>query len=189
MIKKIDARNQAKAYRSNLGNRDAEYFSIKICNTFMSMEEYREADVLYMYKSVNNEVDVDYIVQRALEAGKTVALPRVCKNQILFYKITDDSDLMYGYMGIPEPPANPYNLVDVRDGLIIVPGLAFDTNCCRAGYGGGFYDRFLAAHPELIKVGVAYDAQIFDELSVEEHDIKVDMVITENRVLYQPVDL
>ena len=57
MIKKIDARNQAKAYRSNLGNRDAEYFSLKICNTFMSMEEYREADVLYMYKSVNNEVE------------------------------------------------------------------------------------------------------------------------------------
>ncbi len=187
MISKNDARDKARKYRSELSARDSDKFSMKICDTFMSMDEFKEADVLYVYKSVNNEVDVDYLVKKALEAGKTVALPKVNGKNILFYKITDDADLIYGYMGIPEPVANPYNLVEVNDGVILVPGLAFDADCGRAGYGGGFYDKFLSGHPELIKIGVAYDAQVFDELETEGHDIKVDMVITENRVFRKAV--
>lgn len=184
MITKKEARERSKEYRRNLDMKEADRYSLKICETLMTMYEYEQADVIYVYKSVNNEVDMDYLIRKALAQGKTVALPKVCDKQILFYKITDDSDLVYGYMGIPEPAANPYNLTDADDGLIIVPGLAFDTACNRTGYGGGFYDRFLAEHPGLIKAGVAYDAQIYDGIETDDFDIKVDMIISEKRVYH-----
>ena len=173
MITKKEARNKSKEYRRNLDIKEADFYSLGICEKLMSMYEYEQADVIYVYKSVNNEVDMDYLIKKALAAGKKVALPRVCDGHILFYRITDDSDLVYGYMGIPEPAANPYNLTDTDEGLIIVPGLAFDTGCNRTGYGGGFYDKFLAKHPGLTKVGVAYDAQIYDAVEADEYDIKV----------------
>ena len=173
MITKKEARNKSKEYRRNLDIKEADFYSLGICEKIMSMYEYEQADV-----------DMDYLIKKALAAGKKVALPRGCDGHILFYRITDDSDLVYGYMGIPEPAANPYNLTDTDEGLIIVPGLAFDTGCNRTGYGGGFYDKFLAKHSGLIKVGVAYDAQIYDAVEADEYDIKVDMIISEKRVYH-----
>ena len=190
MINKKAARDKSRKYRSELTAKQAELFSSRICDTFVSMEVFKDADTIYVYKSVNNEVNVDYIINKAYETGKTVAIPRVNGKDMLFYKITDNSELIRGYMGIPEPVDNPNNLIDENiNGVIIVPGLAFDENCQRTGYGGGFYDRFLVKHPGLVKVGVAYDAQIYNELETDEHDINVDMIITENRVLHRFVVL
>ncbi len=117
MITKKEARDKSKEYRRNLDMKEADRNSFKICERLMAMYEYEQADVIYVYKSVNNEVDMDYLIKKALASGKKVALPRVCDKHILFYRITDDSDLVYGYMGIPEPVANPYNLTDTDEGL------------------------------------------------------------------------
>ena len=73
MITKKEARNKSKEYRRNLDIKEADFYSLGICEKLMSMYEYEQADVIYVYKSVNNEVDMDYLIKKALAAGKKVA--------------------------------------------------------------------------------------------------------------------
>ncbi|MCM1309309.1 MAG: 5-formyltetrahydrofolate cyclo-ligase [Butyrivibrio sp.] len=182
MISKNEAREKVKKFRNNLSDRDAELMSGRIAGFITDMEEFKNAETVYIYKSINNEVDTDSIITAALEAGKTVALPRVSGGSMNFYRIASMEDLFFGYMGILEPSDNPYNLVNTDNGIAIVPGLAFDTSCNRVGYGGGYYDRFLEKHPSLITVGIAYNVQIFEDIETDENDIPLDMVVTDKGV-------
>ena len=69
---------------------------------------------------------------------------------------------------------------------MILPGVAFDKDCHRIGYGGGFYDRYLAAHPKLKKIALAFSFQIFEEVAWEEFDISPEMIITEDNIYGKP---
>ena len=183
MITKKEAREKVKKIRSEMPAKSADSKTSSVIEKLYELPEFKNEDVLYLYKSVNNEIETEKIIQDGLEYGKIVAIPKVCGKNISFYRISYEEDLDFGYMGIPEPAANPYKMVDTDEGIIIVPGLAFDEKKNRTGYGGGFYDRFLSKHPNLFKVGVAYDEQIFDELETGELDITMDVVITDKRVI------
>ena len=187
MISKDEARKKVKKFRDNLSGRDAELMSGQIAGLIIGLEDFERAETVYIYKSINNEVDTDKIITAALEAGKTVALPRVSGGSMNFYRIASMEDLFFGYMGILEPTDNPYNLVNTDEGIAIVPGLAFDTMCNRVGYGGGYYDRFLEKHPGLTTIGAAYDVQVFDGIETEENDIPLDMVVTDKGAYYRPL--
>lgn len=189
MISKDEAREKVKKFRNNLSDRDAELMSARIAELVIGMEEFQKAETVYIYKSINNEVDTDKIITTALALGKTVALPRVSGGNMNFYRIASIEDLFFGYMGILEPSDNPYNLVNTDNGIAIVPGLAFDTMCSRVGYGGGYYDRFLEKHPSLITMGVAYNVQVFEDIETDENDVPLDMVITDKGVYYRPMTL
>lgn len=189
MTSKTEARDKIKKFRNHLSDRDAELMSRRIAQFVTGMEEFEKAETVYIYKSINNEVDTDQIITAALEMGKTVALPRVGSDNMNFYRIASMEDLFFGYMGILEPTDNPYNLVNTDDGIAIVPGLAFDTVCNRVGHGGGFYDRFLKKHPGLIKMGIAYDMQIFECIETDQNDVPLDMVITDRGAYYRPMPL
>ena len=183
MITKKEAREKVKKFRSELSAQDAAAKTSAVIKKLYDLQEFQDEDILYLYKSVNNEIETEKLIQDGLKFGKIVAIPKVCKKNISFYKIAYEEDLDYGYMGIPEPAANPYRMVDMDEGIIIVPGLAFDINKNRTGYGGGFYDRFLQKHPHLFKIGVAYDEQIFDELETNDLDITMDVIITDKRII------
>lgn len=189
MINKDEAREKVKKLRNNLSDRDAELMSERISGLLTGMEEFKKAETVYIYKSINNEVDTDKIITAALEAGKTVALPRVSGGNMNFYRIASMEDLFFGYMGILEPSDNPYNLINTDDGIAVVPGLAFDTMCNRIGYGGGYYDRFLEKHPDLISIGIAYSWQIFEDIETDGNDIPLSMVITDKGVYHRPMPL
>ena len=100
----------------------------------------------------------------------------------LFYRIDNEKDIKEGYMRIKEPLPSKDRLVDCNEGLIIVPGVAFDKKCNRTGYGKGFYDRYLTKHRGLIKIGLGFSFQVFDELETDSYDIPLDYVITEDNI-------
>ena len=137
---------------------------------------YRQAQTIYGYLPYNQEVRTIPILERALSDGKRVAVPKVCGEEMKFIMLEDLSQIAPGYAGIPEPIANEPVACDPR-GLVLMPGLAFDPQGHRIGYGGGFYDRFLAQEPDHPTIALCYDFQLFDHLDTEAFDIPVDQVI------------
>ena len=182
---KNEARKLAKEIRNGMNAEMADKCSETIQDTLLSMEEYRSADTIFLYKSVNNEVDTDKLIERAFKDGKKVALPKVVGSDIKFYRIESMEELVFGYMGIPEPEADPYKLIEDEEALLVLPGVAFDEKLNRVGYGGGFYDRFIDAHPDMVKIALAYEKQIMTGIEFDEHDRKADLIITEKKV-YTP---
>lgn len=179
---KKTARNTVKSLRKTFSAEMAAQYSSIICQKAVNFPEYINSSIIYVYKSIRNETDADFIINHALKNGKTVAFPRVSGDDLFFYKITSLNDLSAGYQGILEPEPNAENLIDTDNGIIFVPGVAFDKNCNRCGYGKGFYDRFLFKHPNLYKIGLAFSFQIFDDMECDSHDISLDAILTENDI-------
>lgn len=125
------------------------------------------------------------IIEEALRNGKRVALPRVRgKRGMEFCFIKSPADLKPGFMGIKEPgPWCPKAPAPFKDSVVVMPGIAFDRNGTRAGYGGGYYDTYLEGHSECIKAALAYSVQIAPEIPAAPADIKVDMIVTEEELI------
>ena len=159
--------------------------STLIGNLFMKQEEYKKAQSIYIYVNYNQEVITTGIIKDSLKAGKNVYVPKVQDDIIRFYQINSfEDDLAPGAYGILEQTSN---LADAsRDGLLIMPGLAFDREFHRIGYGGGFYDKYLALPNSHIKLALAYDFQILDLIATDELDMKVDLIITQDFVIRNP---
>lgn len=156
----------------------------------------REAEVFLFYVSYRSEADTRTLLAEALQTGKTVAVPKVDGDNMEFFRITDMAQLVVGYQGILEPDGSCERLdaellsgalgetgaVD-RKVLLFVPGCAFDETGGRMGYGGGFYDRFMEKYPDMVRVALAYDAQIVPEVPREVHDKQVNVIVTETRTI------
>lgn len=166
----------------------------KICRSLESFEGYRRAKCILSYVSYKSEVDTKKILEMAWKDGKTVAVPKVLeKNGIMeFYEIQSLQELEMGYQGIEEPditdkcPIEP----EAMQGniLMIMPGAAFDRECNRIGYGGGFYDRYLSKHPKTIEtIAICYEIQVVDHIPAEILDVKPDRIITEQRIINRKI--
>ena len=171
-------RREIGAKKSALTARGIEGRSRVLAERLFSTEQYRRARSLYAYLSFNQEVRTDPIIERAWADGKRVAVPKVTGDDMAFIWIDGFDALAAGYRGIPEPIGDGPVADDPR-ALVLMPGLAFDPDGHRVGYGGGFYDRFLAKEPDHPLVALCYDFQLFDHLDVESHDVPVDLVITD----------
>ncbi len=149
--------------------------------------EYRSAGTVMLFASFRTEVDTMPIIADALMQGKRVVLPKVesAKKELRLYNIKSVDELTPGVMGIPEPRAVEGREVAPEEiELIVMPGVAFDERGGRLGYGGGYYDRLIAGwrlRPPL--VAVAYEEQVVGEVPVADHDIRVDKVVTDRRVI------
>ena len=137
---------------------------------------YRSARSVYGYLPYNQEVRTDAILARALEDGKRVAVPKVCGGEMKFLWLDDLSRVSPGYAGIPEPVSDGPEADDPR-ALVLMPGLAFDRQGRRVGYGGGFYDRFLAREPDHPTLALCYGFQLVENIETEAFDIPVDIVL------------
>ena len=147
-----------------------------LAEKFAGCPAYQAARTIYGYLPYNQEVRTVPMLRRALEEGKHVAVPKVYGDEMKFIYLDDLSQVAKGYAGIPEPIADgPV----AQDGmaLVLMPGLAFDPQGHRIGYGGGFYDKFLAKEPGHPTVALCYDFQVVEHLQTEEFDIPVDIVI------------
>ena len=140
---------------------------------------FLESDTIFTYVSYNQEVDTKTWMERLFQMGKKVAVPKVQGKEIKFYYISDKEQLETGYQGILEPVTT--ECADGNTGLFLMPGLAFDRSMHRCGYGGGFYDRYLKKYADVFlkKVAVAYSFQIYETIPVEEHDEKIDLLVSE----------
>jgi len=143
---------------------------------FADSEAYRRAKTIYGYLPYNQEVRTVPMLERALAEGKRVAVPKIFGDEMLFIYLEDLSQVAKGYSGIPEPVENG-PVADDETALVLMPGLAFDPSGNRMGYGGGFYDKFLAKEPNHPTVALCYDFQVLEHLETQEHDIPVDLVL------------
>lgn len=153
----------------------------------LALPELRAARIVLAYVATPEELDLAPVVEALHGAGKSVALPRVEGRGVLGIHLFEHGDELEAgpFGGIPQPldsaPRVPLAAIDA----VIVPGVAFDLAGRRLGYGGGFYDRLLPQlRPDCIRIGIAYDEQIADELPVAEHDERVRVVITPTRVAH-----
>ncbi|MBE6934263.1 MAG: 5-formyltetrahydrofolate cyclo-ligase [Ruminococcaceae bacterium] len=155
---------------------EIETASAKLGEKFLSSELYCQARTVYGYLPYNQEVRTVPMLEQALADGKRVAVPKIYGDEMKFIYLTDLTQVEKGYSGIPEPIADgPEG--DDPEALVLMPGLAFDREGHRIGYGGGFYDKFLAAEPNHPTLALCYEFQIVSQLPVEEFDIPVDVVL------------
>jgi 5-formyltetrahydrofolate cyclo-ligase len=142
-------------------------------------DEFRAAEVVGAYFAFGSEAKTDLIIAEARQSGKRVALPTVGGDRIAFHVFAPGEPLVKGRFGIMEPlPRRPVTKMD----LVIVPGIAFDRQGYRLGYGKGYYDRFLSGS-DAFSMGLAYGFQVVDQLPHESHDLRLDATATENGII------
>ena len=147
-----------------------------LAQQFYASEAYKNAKTIYGYMPYNQEVRTVAMLEQALKDGKRVAVPKCYGDEMKFIYLDDLTQVEKGYAGIPEPIADG-PVADDKTALVLMPGLAFDPQGHRIGYGGGFYDKFLAAEPEHPTLALCYAFQMLPHLDTEEHDIPVNTVL------------
>ena len=175
-MNKKELRDAIRAKKRAMTPEEIEERSAQLGELLAGSPAYREADTIYGYLPYNQEVRTVPMLERALLEGKRVAVPKVYGEEMRFIYLTDLSKVAKGYSGIPEPVGDGPVADDPR-ALVLMPGLAFDRKGHRIGYGGGFYDKFLAREPEHPTIALCYDFQLLPELETEEFDIPVDTVL------------
>jgi 5-formyltetrahydrofolate cyclo-ligase len=154
-----------------------------IFKAVLGMPEYKSAGKLFVYCSTDREPDTRRLIDEALRAGKQVSVPRIVSKGIMEAAVIESvAELVPGRFDIPTAPEDSHVIPKEELDLVIVPAVAFDREGYRLGYGGGYYDRFLAGIPA-VTVGLARWAILLDEAPREAHDIKVRYVVTEKRVI------
>lgn len=143
---------------------------------------WKEANVIGITSSTSIEWNTEPIIERAWKENKIVALPKTIPQEakLDYYQIKSFSDLKVGYGKILEPVASNHNYIPKEEiELLVVPGIVFDSYGYRIGFGGGYYDRFLVNFPNST-LSLVSRLQLFEKLPVEEHDIHVQFLITED---------
>ena len=173
---KKELRREIREKKRAMSEAQIEESSRLLGEKFAACPQYKSAKTVYGYLPYNQEVRTVPILERALADGKRVAVPKVYGDEMRFIYMTDLSFVEKSEMGIPEPVADG-PVADDPTALVLMPGLAFDPQGHRIGYGGGFYDKFLANEPGHPTVALCYEFQMLPELETEEFDIPVDCVL------------
>lgn len=184
--KKKELRKAVKALRASHTDEEIHQMSLSVLEQIVKLPEYHQAETLLVYVDCKHETETSDLIRRAWKDGKKVAVPKVIGQNMNFFYITSlEKDLEDGYFGIREPyERNPADeAADLPDSLMVMPGVAFDERRHRIGYGGGFYDRYLEAHPGLRTVALAFEFQVKEEVPFEKFDILPGKIVTEKRVI------
>lgn len=180
---KTELRKIIKVKRSLIENREVK--DKAIFQSVINLEEYKKADTVLCYLSLDDEIKTDELVRYSLENKKRVAVP-FCKDEngnMDFYFISSLEDTKEGTFGVREPNIKKCEKIkDFSSSIIIVPALCYNKNGYRLGYGKGYYDRFLENYT-FISVGLCYNSLIADEIPVNEFDKPVDIIISENEII------
>ena len=173
--------------RKSLSKNEVEGKSAAIREKLFSLNEFKGAKNILFYVSFNNEVDtINIIKDLFIKKEKNVLVPYVDKDKLIqISKINSFGELEPKTFGILEPREDKIKKFDAKKlDLVIVPGVVFDENGHRIGYGYGYYDRFLQKlSNNTVKIGLAFELQLIEKIPKEGHDIPVDFVITEKRIV------
>jgi 5-formyltetrahydrofolate cyclo-ligase len=173
---KKELRRQISKRKREMTESEIESASRVLAEKFVNSQVYRDAKTIYGYMPYNQEVRTIPMMEQALRDGKRVAVPKVYGDTMKFIYMDDLSQVEEGYYNIPEPIADG-PVAEDPTALVLMPGLAFDEKGNRMGYGGGFYDKFLAQEPDHPTVALCYAFQMVDHIPTEEYDIPVDCVL------------
>ena len=158
---------------------EKKFFDNELTKKFLESSSYRRAKILMAYMSTAEEVQLNEIISAALAEEKIVAVPLIDGREMHAVILPSLDAVEVGAYGIFTVKSDVAKIIDAEKiNCVIVPGVAFDDECCRLGRGAAFYDKFLprAVHAE--KIALAYDCQIVEKIPAEPHDFKVDAVIT-----------
>ena len=175
-MNKQEIRRMVREKKRAMSAEQIQAASERLCALLLRTQAYQQASTLYGYLSYNQEVRTGPILRRAIADGKRVAVPKVYADEMRFIYLTDLDQVSAGYAGIPEPIADE-PIAEDRTALVLMPGLAFDRQGHRIGYGGGFYDKFRSNEPGHPTVALCYDFQMFPHLDTEAFDLPVDQVL------------
>lgn len=178
---KKQKRSELKKQREELTGKDV--LSDKIAEAFLLSELYKNSDTLLLYYSVGSEVGTKEIFHAALKDVKRVAFP-VCVDGngfMEFYYVSSEADLAEGMYGIKEPRKDCEKYDFSQGGICIVPGLSFDSQGYRLGYGRGYYDRFLSKFKGT-SIGLCYEALVSESLPTDAYDKNVNYLITDKKI-------
>ena len=167
--------------RNSLSKQEIIEKSKKIEKNLFALEQYIKSKSVMFFVSFNSEVNTHEMIKNSF-AKKTVIIPKVTQHEIEPSVIIDFDNLIPGKFGILEPieiMKIAYKNID----LVLVPGIAFDKEGHRVGYGFGYYDKFLAKAPKAVKIGLCFDFQVLDKIPREEHDVPVGLIVTDERVV------
>lgn len=178
---KRSIRDELLARRRHLASATCLSHSLAAQQRLLLAPEFAAATVVALYSPVRNEVFTEEIFTGARRSGKTVTYPRVRGTRLEFVEVAERQELVPGAFGILEPGGAQVVPLAALE-LIVVPGVAFDLAGHRLGYGKGYYDRFLHERRGRL-VGLCFDFQLVERLPAEAHDVRMDMVVTEERTL------
>jgi len=181
MQNKQEIRKQILEIRNQIPEEERIQRSKQIADLLEALSEFKSAQHILFYYTNGSEVDTTPLIDKYL-SSKQLYLP-VIKNEEDFHAVAIQHPLHLenGTFGIPEPIGDPPDDESML-GLIIVPGVAFDKTGNRIGTGKGYYDRFLPRCPNAIKIGLAFDEQILDQVPKDPYDVAVDFIVTDNEV-------
>lgn len=172
-------RKKHRDLRDNMTDEQVKTTSGAICERLLAAEVYQQADTIYAYYPLGREVSPLAVIEQALADGKVLAFPRVRESCGMdFYRVTSLSQLAEGSFHVMEPVLECPMLQETR-ALVLVPGLAFDRQGNRYGYGKGYYDRYFARFPGLTRVALAYEHQMEEVMEVLPTDVKMHRIETE----------
>jgi 5-formyltetrahydrofolate cyclo-ligase len=182
-------RRSLRAVRRGLSEAERLARSRRVWERVAALACYQHARVVLGYMAFDHEVLTDGLMRRAMASGKQLVLPMVLGNRqgMALYVIEElERDVAPGYCGILEPqPRRTRAVAPETLELALIPGVAFDLRGGRLGLGAGFYDRLLSQLPRGIPmVGLAFDFQVIPRLPLQPHDILLDAIVTESRVIW-----
>lgn len=189
MTDSTQLRKDILAARNQLTREELTVKSQAIQQTLLSLDQVNGRQSIFVYVSFRSEVVTYDLIDILIGMGKTVTVPitRVLEKRLDAIRITHPAtDLRPGYCNIPEPTEElcRTNLVAPEAiETILLPGSVFDERGGRFGYGGGYYDRFLAQIPGATRIGLAFDLQIVEKAPLSAHDQLLDLVVTETRII------
>lgn len=187
MERKKAIRKQVFCFRKEVPDEEILEKSRSITKKVIELQEWKDASCIFAYMDFNKEVMTGELIETAWKQGKRVAVPKVKGKKMTFHYITEFNQCETSNFGIAEP-VEGLPEADTTDALIIVPGVAFDKDLHRIGYGGGYYDRFLSVHNELPTAAVAFSWQLMEEIPSEPTDIKPNYLITEHDIYRKEVE-
>lgn len=173
---KKELRRQIREQKRAMTVEQIEEASRHLGELFINTPQYKNAKTIYGYLPYNQEVRTVPMLEQAMRDGKRVAVPKCYGDEMKFIYMDDLSKVELGYANIPEPIEDG-PVAEDKTALVLMPGLAFTEKGDRMGYGGGFYDKFLAAEPDHPTVALCYAFQMVETLPTAEYDIPVDCVL------------
>lgn len=178
---KIQLRKELKSLRNRLSKEDVAEKSGLICHNILNSAAYKNAETVFAYLAFGNEVNADAVIEQALLDGKTVCVPLVIgAHEMQAVKLSSLTAVTEGAYGIRTVQKNASVIDEQQIDFVLVPGLGFDLSGGRIGMGAGFYDRFLIKCINAVKAGITYDILLRSKIICDEHDVKMDYVITES---------
>ncbi len=177
MVNKLSLRQVMRQRKQQMTIEERAYWSSSICQYIITMSWWQNARTIMIYNALPDEVDLSSLMRQAWKEGKRVLLPVVVHEDLEIRLVNEKTIFTKGAFGINEPVGEAFDALEELD-LILVPGVAFDANGGRLGRGKGYYDRFLALCPRAYRVGVCFPFQYIENVPMESHDFRMDMVLT-----------